>query len=220
MVDAFKKHGLAVTVEVFKHLHVRRQAARADADNQPPFQHVIEHGDVGGEGGRVAVGKVQRAGTQLDLVRGMDQTCKEHETRRNGFGQIGRMFANIGLHEPQLVRQNDGFAVFLEGFEVVAARRVQGHGEVTELHGFSLTASVFIYQILNYKSLKFTPPIISLLRCHFPTTTGLKESVQAGGRFAQRQDALLPQPATSCNTTSSPCSQGTHRQHRETMLFI
>ena len=68
LVDRLDEHGVAVGVEIAEQFRVGEQPARADAEDQPAIEHVIEHRDRGGNGRRMRVRHVDRAGTETDLL--------------------------------------------------------------------------------------------------------------------------------------------------------
>ena len=137
VVDAFEEHRLAIAAKVLEHLHVGRQAARADADNQAAFEQVVEHRHVGGKGGGVAIRQIQRAGAKRDVLGVVHQARQKHQAGRDRFGQIGGVLTDKGFGKAEPVGQQNRFAVFLQRFQIVAPGRVQGHGEVAEFHWYT-----------------------------------------------------------------------------------
>ena len=136
-VDALDKHGVAVIIQIAEHFRVRDQPARADAHDEAALEHMVQHGHVGGNGGRVTVGHVDGARAQLDLVRVKSQAAQEHQAGRDVFSQVGDMLAHISFAETQAVGQNNGLTVFEQRFAGNARRWMQWHHECTELHGSS-----------------------------------------------------------------------------------
>jgi len=81
------------------------------------------------------VRKVGGAGAELDL-RGLgDEGRQEDETVGDVLRLVGQVLADKGVVKHQLVGQDDGLAVFLQGGDGVALPGMQRHGEVTKSHG-------------------------------------------------------------------------------------
>src|SRR5437899_3840406 len=55
LVDGFKKHLVAVGVEIAEQLGIRQQSAGAYSENQTPVEHVIEHRHTCRDGGGMAI---------------------------------------------------------------------------------------------------------------------------------------------------------------------
>src|SRR5260221_10219953 len=60
LIDCFKKHLVAVGVEIAEQLGVRQQSAGAYTEDQTPVEHVIEHRHTGRDGGGMGVWNIQR----------------------------------------------------------------------------------------------------------------------------------------------------------------
>jgi len=95
---------------------------------------VIEHRDVGGDGGRMIVRHVDRAGTELDALRRLDQRADEHRARRDVLGAIGVMLADIAFDIAELVRKDERLAILAQRLSPVLLDRMDRHGEEAELH--------------------------------------------------------------------------------------
>ena len=133
-VDDFDKHVQPVLAEVAEDFSVRSQAARTDAHDEAALQHVVKHGDVGGHGCGMAVGHVDGARAELDLLGLKGQAAQEHQAGRDVFGQVRDVLADIGFRVAESVGQEDGLAVLAQGFTGNAARWMQGHHECSKFH--------------------------------------------------------------------------------------
>src|SRR5258705_7619251 len=70
LIDRFKKHLVAIGIEVAEQFRVREKSTGSYSENQTSLEHVIEHCHAGLDGGRMGVRHIDRAGTQLDLFGG------------------------------------------------------------------------------------------------------------------------------------------------------
>ena len=133
-VDRLEEDRVAVLLVVAEHLGVRHQPARADAHDEPPLEHVIEHRDLRRDVGRVRVRHVERAGAERDLRRGVRDAREEHHRGGDVLGEVGDVLADEGLLEAEAIGQQDRLAVLGQRLPGVATRRVQRHHEHAQLH--------------------------------------------------------------------------------------
>ena len=133
-VDTFDKHRIAVLLEVAERLGVRHQAARADAHDEAALEHVVQHRDLPGDGGRVAVGHVDGATAQHDVASVMRQTGQEHQTGGHVLRQVGHVLADKAFGKAEPVGQQEGLTVLFQRFGCDAPGRVQRHHEHAEFH--------------------------------------------------------------------------------------
>ena len=75
------------------------------------------------------------------LRRGCDPR-QEGNARGDVFGLIGDVLANIGFGEPQLIGQQESFAVFAQRQLPVLAERVNRHGEKPQIHRLLLAGPI------------------------------------------------------------------------------
>ena len=136
-VDGFEEHRVAVAVEVAEGLRVGQQAARTDAEDEAPIEHVIEHGDLCRDGSGMRVGHVHRAGAEADALGLGCQGRQEHRAGGDVLGGVGHMLAAQRLREAELIGQHEGFRVFPKALAPVLADGVDRHREKSELHGGS-----------------------------------------------------------------------------------
>ena len=128
-VDAFDEHGVSVGIEIAEGFGIRQQSARADAEIKTALQHVVEHGDLTGDGGRMAVGKIDGAGSETDGACFIGEAGHEGDAGRDILGQIGRMFADIVFKESQRLGEKKGFPVLAQRLGHRFADRMDGHSK-------------------------------------------------------------------------------------------
>ncbi len=110
---------------------------RADAENESSLRQMIEHRRMRGEHGRMPLRNVGGAGGELNVLGVANQRGQEQHAAGDVFGDFGEMLADKRVVEPQLVGENDGFAVFGQRLRAVAAHRMQRHGEIAQTHDVS-----------------------------------------------------------------------------------
>ena len=115
LIDRFKKHLVAIGIEIAEQLGIRQQSAGADSENQAAVEHVIEHRHGGRDSGRMGVRHVDRAGAEPDLPGGGGDPGQECDAGGDVFGLVGDVFADIGFGKAELVGQQERFAVLPQG---------------------------------------------------------------------------------------------------------
>ena len=91
---------------------------------------MIEHRRVRGEQHRMLLRQIGGAGTKLDGFGIADQRRQKQQAVGDVLRLLGQMLANECVVKTQLVGENDGLAVFLQGLGAIASQRMQGHGEI------------------------------------------------------------------------------------------
>ena len=71
MVDRLQEHCRACHVHVAEYLGIRRERARADAQDEAATQQMVEHGDIASDGGWMMIGHVDSAGAEFDAFGGI-----------------------------------------------------------------------------------------------------------------------------------------------------
>ena len=112
LIDRFARHRLAVLIQRAENFRIRAQPARADAQNEAPVAHVIDHRDLRRHRRRMAVRQVDGAGAEADLPRLVGKAGDEGQRGGDGLGQIRHVLADESFGKAQLVRQQDGGTVF------------------------------------------------------------------------------------------------------------
>src|SRR5258708_13413716 len=112
LVDRFKKHLVAIAIESAEQCRVRQKSTGAYSENPTSLEHVIEHCHAGGDGGRMGVRHVNRAGTQLDLLGSGCDPRDERDARTDVLGSVRDVFADIALGAPHFVAYPQGSPLF------------------------------------------------------------------------------------------------------------
>ena len=77
-VDAFYKHGISVSTKVTKDLCIRHQATRADAHDESAFEHMVHHGSLRCNSGRVRIRHIDRACAEHDVFGFRNQASQKN----------------------------------------------------------------------------------------------------------------------------------------------
>ena len=133
-VDRLEEDGVPVLLVVAEDLRVRHQPARADAHDEAPFQHVIEHRHLRRDRGRVGVRHVDRAAAEHDALRVVGEAGEEHQARGHVLREVGNVLADVGLGEAEAVAEQDRLAVLGKRLRRLPGRRVERHHEHREFH--------------------------------------------------------------------------------------
>src|SRR5262245_19222429 len=115
---------------------VRRQRAGADAEDEPALREMIEHRRMGGDQHGMGLRQVGGAGRELDLPRFGNERGQELEAVGHILDHVSNVFATKRVVEAELVSQDEGLAVFLQGLDPVAMRWMHRHGEKAKSHCF------------------------------------------------------------------------------------
>ena len=67
VADRFREHLVAIDAANSERLRIGFERARADAEQEPPLQQVVQHRGLRGDQDRVRVRQIGRAGAELDL---------------------------------------------------------------------------------------------------------------------------------------------------------
>ena len=134
VADGLGEHFIAVESADPERFRIGFERARADAEQKPSLQEMVQHGRLGRDEDGVGVGKVGGAGAELDLLRVGNQACLEKHRIRDALGRVGDMLADIGLRITEPVGQDNGLAVLLQNLGIVPVQPVDRHGEEAELH--------------------------------------------------------------------------------------
>src|SRR5438034_2238636 len=86
----------------------------------------------------MSVWHVDGAGAKLDLLGRRGEPGDEGDAGGNVFGPVGDVLSDISLGESQFVCQQEGFAVFVQGYPPVLVDGMDRHREEPEFHGLLL----------------------------------------------------------------------------------
>ena len=136
VVDRFREHVVAVRLQQSERLGVGAENAGADAQDESPFEQVVEHRRIRRHHHRMGVRQIDDRGPDLDLRGHAEQRGDEHHAVGNVLGRIGEVFAAIALAVSEPVGENKCFAILLERLDVTSRRRMDRHREITKFHAF------------------------------------------------------------------------------------
>ena len=123
-----------VVAPIAEDLHVAGEAAGADTPVEAALRHVVELRDPVGENEGIVVRDAAHARAQPDLLGERDRLRNEQVRRGDVLPLRREVLADPDLGVAELVELDDLIQVRLERLGEVRARRVQRHGEKTELH--------------------------------------------------------------------------------------
>jgi hypothetical protein len=163
MIDRFREHVVAVGIQQSECLGVRAKNACADAEDESPFEQVVEHRRIRGHHDRMGVRKIDHRGPDFDLGGHAEQRCDEHHAVRDVLGGVGEVLAAIAFAVSEPVGENKGFAILLERLDVASRRRMDRHREISKFHAFLRSAGRGRRRILvlwrpSHKSLPASAP--------------------------------------------------------------
>ena len=146
LIDRFQEHRVPVRFEITEDLRVRQQPAGADTEDQAAIEHVVEHRNRGSNRSRMRVRHVDGAGAEFDLFRRGGEPGDEGNAGGDVLGLVGDVLADIGLGEAQFVRQQESFAVLLQGQPPILVERMDRHGKEPEIHSLLFPTTDFCWQ--------------------------------------------------------------------------
>ena len=93
---------------------------------ESPFQHMVEHRDLGGDPRWMGVGQVDRACPQNDVLRLEGEARQKGDGRCDDLGLVRRVLTAIGFGKAQLIRQYECFPVFLKALRERLSKGMMG----------------------------------------------------------------------------------------------
>ena len=129
-INRFGKDLVPVFIQDAQGFGIGRERTRTDPKNEAALGQVVEHGRLRGNQGGMRMREVGRARAQQDVLRAVNQRGHEQQTVGDVFRLVCEVFANEGIVKPELIRKDDGLAVFVQGFRGVTLQGVKRHGEV------------------------------------------------------------------------------------------
>src|SRR5262245_44716619 len=145
--DRLEHHALALAgVRNIEQLVVRRQAAGADTEDEATLAHVIELRDLRRDHGGMAVRQIDDAGCKRDALRLWDQTCHQHQGRRDRLAGGGEMLAQPHLVEAEPLGEQGLLGSLRKEGAKGPRGRMERHHEQAEAHFISIERwNIFAY---------------------------------------------------------------------------
>ena len=107
---------------------------------------MIEHRDAVGEFGRVVIGQQKTAGADADIF-GLQQRLRHQQIRRGmRLPWRGVVLADPGFLVAEFIQPPQHLQVPVVALFQPALRRMRGHREISEFHGYS--SSLFVWRDL------------------------------------------------------------------------
>jgi hypothetical protein len=133
-VDRLDQHLVPIVLEIAEAFGIGHQPAGTDAEIETAVQHVIEHGDLRGDGRRVVVRHVDRTGAEPHALGVLGDPGEKHRRGGDGLGKVSDMLADIALGKAEFLREQERFAILCQSLPPVATDGMDRHGEKAELH--------------------------------------------------------------------------------------
>ena len=146
-VDRLEEHLVAVLIQDAERLRIRRQCARADAEDEAPARKRVEHRGLRRDQHRMGLRQVRRAARKLDRPRVRDQRGQEQHAVGDALAMVGQVLADEGVVESKSVGEDDRRAVLQQHLAPVPVHRMDRHHEHSKLHS-SLRSKVRLLSAL------------------------------------------------------------------------